>query len=124
MIIDHIKKVFYLPAKDADSVKDIIRYEAKLGGDLFGPVARGSRREFFWLDSNTWVWHEEWKDESGIKHQVTTRYLVYDNGIYKAQSNSERLMLSDGELMNFYQAVKLYGTKVVSSLEQLSARQS
>lgn len=120
MIIDHIKKALSVSVSDADRTKDIIRYEAKLGGSLFGPVQPGNRREFFWLDTNTWVWHEEWKDEQGHRHQVTTRYEVRPNGIYKVQGNSSHRMLSDEELLNFHQAVKLYGVKVIGALEELA----
>ena len=56
--------------------REAIREEAKVGGQVFGAIPQGVRREFFCLDEHTWVWHEEWDDETG-KHQVrTTRYDV------------------------------------------------
>ena len=45
--------------------RNLIRHEAKIGGQLFGPVPKDGRREFFCLDRHTWVWHEEWVDANG-----------------------------------------------------------
>ena len=43
----------------ADAERNLIRYEAKVGGDLFGPIPAGHRRDFFCLDEHTWIWHEK-----------------------------------------------------------------
>ena len=104
----------------ADVHKALLHYEARLGGELFGPIPKGNRREFFCLDQHTWVWHEEWKDEHG-KHQVmTTRYDVRPSGIVKSQGNSIYQALSDQEAKNFYAAVELYGQRVGAELQRLS----
>src|SRR6476659_5190640 len=63
--------------------RDLLRRESKIGADLFGPIPKGHRREFFCLDESTWIWHEEWKDEKGVERQTTTRYEVHPNGILK-----------------------------------------
>jgi hypothetical protein len=74
-------------AVQANQYRDLLRREAELGGQVFGPVAQGGRREFFCLDKNTWIWHEEWVDQTGNRHTKTTRYDVRPTGILKAQSN-------------------------------------
>ncbi len=116
-MIDSIKKALSVPIKD---MKDIIHYEGRIGGQLFGPIPEKQNREFFCLDERTWVWHEEWSDKFGRRHSTTTRYDVRPNGIFKTQGNSVYRRLSDDELLNFYEAVKLYGDKVIPELKKLA----
>ncbi len=118
-MFNHIKKVLSVPADEQEIDKDIIHFEAKIGGGLFGPVPPRHRREFFCLDENTWVWHEEWTDNLGRRQSVTTRYDVRPHGIFKIQGNMPHRRLSDQELQNFYQAVSLYGKKVIPALQRL-----
>jgi len=66
--------------------RNLIRHEAQIGGQLFGPIPAGRRREFFCLDEHTWVWHEEWTDNKGQTHVQTTRYDVRPGGILKSQN--------------------------------------
>ncbi|MGB4758588.1 MAG: hypothetical protein WBP26_00880 [Candidatus Saccharimonadales bacterium] len=94
----------------------LIQEEAKIGGSLFGPVAEGGRREFFCLDPHTWIWHEEWTDESGKHHVVTTRYDVRPSGVIKAQDGQPYRELTKLEARNFYQAAKMYNKRVLSEL--------
>lgn len=97
----------------AEVNKALIHYEAKLGGELFGSVTEGARREFFCLDEHTWVWHEEWLDKTtGKRHALTTRYDVRPSGILKSQGGSSYQRLSAAEARNFYRAVNLYEQKV------------
>lgn len=96
----------------------LIHHEAKIGGQLFGPIPKGGRREFFCLDKHTWVWHEEWTDKAG-HHVMTTRYDVRPNGIFKSQGNSSYQALSPKELSNLYKAMELYFQQVVPELERL-----
>ncbi len=96
----------------AKAMRSLIHREARIGGQLFGPVAPGTRREFFCLDSRTWVWHEEWTDASGKHHVKTTRYDVRPNGILKSQGHHSYQALSRQELANFKQAVTLYLERV------------
>jgi len=96
----------------ANFYKALIHHEAKIGGELFGPVPKGNRREFFCLDEHTWVWHEEWTDKNGQRHYLMTRYDVRPNGVVKSQGQNSYQALSDDELKNFYRAVRLYGQKV------------
>lgn len=71
--------------RQADLYTNLIRHEAKIGGEIFGPVPAGHKREFFCLDERTWVWHEEWSDRDG-QHIRTTRYDMRPDGILKAQN--------------------------------------
>lgn len=76
--------------RKADLYSNLIRHEAKIGGEVFGPVPAGHRREFFCLDEHTWVWHEEWRDSAGVQHVRTTRYDMRPDGILKAQNGHYR----------------------------------
>ena len=80
--------------RKAELYRDLIRHEAKIGGELFGAVAPGGRREFFCLDEHTWVWHEEWL-ENGERKIRTTRYDVRPNGILKSQNGDYKAVASD-----------------------------
>lgn len=99
----------------ANRYREMIRREAKLGGELFGPVAKGNRREFFCLDEHTWVWHEEWNDQTG-HHAVTTRYDVRPNGLFKAQDGQAYQRVSLEEARRLYRAIRLYGQMVDQQL--------
>ena len=112
-----LKRLLSIPLSDQERYQELIRREAKIGGQLFGPVSQGRWREFFCLDEYTWIWHEEWIDQrSGKRYAMTTRYDVRPNGIFKSQGNSSHQPLSYDELVNFNQAVKLYGLKVGAKL--------
>jgi hypothetical protein len=104
----------------AEIYKSLIHWEGKVGGQLFGPVQKDGRREFFCLDENTWVWHEEWVDETGRRHAITTRYDVRPGGIVKSQGNNNYQALSDEELYNFVTAVNLYYQRVAPELHRMS----
>ncbi len=99
----------------ADLYRDLIRHEAKIGGELFGAVGNGGRREFFCLDEHTWVWHEEWIDANGQKQITTTRYDVRPNGILKSR-NGHYQALTPQEAQRLYQAAKIYKQRVGQEL--------
>jgi len=96
--------------------RELIREEAKIGGELFGPIPKDGRREFFCLDTNTWVWHEEWVDEQGRHHAVTTRYDVRHDGVLKAQDGQPYQYLSRQEAKHFLKAVRMYNERVQHEL--------
>ena len=100
----------------AEAYSALLHWSAKVGGELFGPIPKGSRREFFCLDHRTWVWHEEWKDPSGQRHIVTTRYDVRPNGIFKSQGSNSYQALSGEEIRNLHNAIELYYQRVVPEL--------
>jgi hypothetical protein len=100
----------------ARQYRELIRREAQIGGGLFGPIPKGGRREFFCLDEDTWIWHEEWTDQEGRHHTVTTRYDVRQKDILKAQDGQPYQPLSHQEAKNFCKAVKMYNERVQREL--------
>ena len=103
-----------------EAYRNLIRREAKVGGRLFGPVATGGRREFFCLDEYTWVWHEEWTDQTGL-HTITTRYDVRPNGILKAQDQQPYQYIGMDEAKRLFNAVSMYNKSVDTELYGLAA---
>lgn len=99
----------------ADLYRNLIRREAKIGGQVFGPVAKGHNREFFCLDDHTWVWHEEWKDKAGQQNLRVTRYDVRPDGILKSQ-NGQYTKLSTTEADRLIRAAELYVSRVKTEL--------
>lgn len=97
----------------------LMRREAKKGGQLFGPVPAGHRREFFCLDEHTWVWHEEWTDGAGKHQAVTTRYDIRPNGVLKSQGTNSYQEVGGAELRNLYRAAKLFRAQVAAELQSL-----
>jgi len=103
----------------AEIYKSLIHWEGKVGGQLFGPVQEGGRREFFCLDENTWVWHEEWTDQSG-RHTMTTRYDIRGNTIVKSQGSNNYQALTRDELVNFMNAVSMYYQRIAPELQRMA----
>ena len=91
--------------------RNLIRHEARIGGQLFGETAPGVRREFFCLDEHTWVWHEEWSDKYGVQRSKTTRYDVRPDGILKAQDGHYQ-PVSVQEARHLRDAARLYKERV------------
>lgn len=102
--------------RSARRYRELIRKEAHIGAELFGPITEGGRREFFCLDPNTWIWHEEWVDKQGKHHAVTTRYDVRAGGVLKAQDGQPYQRLTRQEAKHLYKAVKLYNERVQAEL--------
>lgn len=94
--------------------RQLIELESEIGSQLFGPIPAGHRRDFFCLDQNTWVWHEEWIDAATGQHRSsTTRYEVHDTGILKAQDGINYRFIEGEELKNLTLAVRLYYEQVM-----------
>ena len=106
--------------KRADIHRALLHYEARIGGDIFGPIPEGSRREFFCLDERTWVWHEEWTDTHGKRQVLTTRYDVRPTGVVKSQGSNSYQGLSWQEAQNFLQAVRLYCERMRVELQRFA----
>ena len=104
----------------AELYRNLIRHEAKIGGQLFGQVKTGCRREFFCLDEHTWVWHEEWTDTNGQHQFRTTRYDIRPSGILKAQNGQYQPVKPD-EAKKLYDAAKLYQKRVSKELYSFAA---
>ncbi|MFZ1360488.1 MAG: hypothetical protein WAS27_00420 [Candidatus Saccharimonadales bacterium] len=98
------------------SVRQLIQKESEIGGMLFGELPQGRRREFFNLDRDTWIWHEEWKDQAGKHRSATTRYEIHDNGILKAQEGARYTFLEGEELENFMISTRLYYERVARDI--------
>jgi hypothetical protein len=101
--------------RQADLYSNLIRHEAKIGAEVFGPVPAGHRREFFCLDRHTWVWHEEWRDETGQQRVRTTRYDVRPDGVLKSQ-NGHYQRVNDDELRRLSRAADMYVDRVSSEM--------
>ena len=92
--------------------RNLLRREAQIGGELFGPVPAGGRREFFCLDERTWIWHEEWLNAQGRRQVRTTRYDVRPNAILKAQDGGGYHMVSAEEAEHLLNAAEAYQRRV------------
>jgi hypothetical protein len=116
-----IKKIInnYSRQKYHDKVdeqrRNLIRQEAVIGGQVFGPVPYGHRREFFCMDAHTWVWFEEWVDANGSKQSMTTRYEVRPSGLVKVQNGNYR-PVSKEEAKRFRVATDRYYERVTTQL--------
>lgn len=107
-----------LTAKRTAIYRNLMRREAAIGGTLFGPVPAGGKREFFCLDINTWIWHEEWIDSKGVRQVKNTRYDVRPSGILKAQNGQGYHMVSLEEAKNLQAAVNNYLKRVKAEIYQ------
>lgn len=97
---------------------DLIRLESEIGRTLFGEIPEDHNREFFCLDVDTWVWHEEWKDlETAKLKSHTIRYEVHQNGVVKVQDGGANYaFIEDDELKNLSVATKLYKERTLRDL--------
>jgi hypothetical protein len=102
--------------REAELYRSLIRREAKIGGEIFGPVPKGGKREFFCLDEHTWIWHEEWLDANGQRRIKTTRYDIRPTGILKAQDGQTYQHVSIEEAERLLQAAKLYEHRIRTEL--------
>ena len=101
--------------------RDLIRMESKIGAKLFGPIAKGHRREFFCLDAHTWIWYEEWNDATGRLQSVTTRYEIHPTGILKVQDGQPYQVVEGEELQNFALATRMYREQVIPAVYRRDA---
>lgn len=107
--------------RQAEYRKSLLHYLARMGGQLFGPIPKNHRREFFCLDEHTWVWHEEWNDAQGERHIVTTRYDIRPGGILKSQGGRHYQALTPEEMTNLRLAMRLYAQQTEAALSPLLA---
>lgn len=114
-IYDHIT-ANQQQARRAELYRNLIRHEAKIGGTLFGDVPKGGRREFFCLDKNTWIWHEEWLDNKGELQIRTTRYDIRPDGILKAQDGQPYRQVTLREASRLAQAAVEYEQRIRTEL--------
>ncbi|MDQ3123110.1 MAG: hypothetical protein M3Q14_00260 [bacterium] len=102
--------------REAELYRSLMRREAKIGGEIFGPAPYGTRREFFCLDEHTWIWHEEWEDADGKTHIVTTRYDIRPTGILKAQDGQTYRRVNLNEAKRLLQAISTYEHRMRTEL--------
>lgn len=93
--------------------RELLTLESEIGAKLFGPVAAGHRREFFYLGDHTWIWHEEWIDDKKKLATSTVRYEVSESGVLKVQEGARYSYLEGEELQNFGIAIRMYYEQVV-----------
>ena len=96
------------PYSNRLSYDELINAESALGRTLFGPIPVGHQREFFKSKDNVWIWHENWTDEIGNLQNMTIRYEVRPEGVYKKVADGGYIKLSGDELENFRRAAKSY----------------
>lgn len=102
--------------RETELYRSLIRREAKIGGEIFGPTPKGGKREFFCLDEHTWIWHEEWIDINGLRQLKTTRYDIRPNGILKAQDGQTYQNVTVEEAERLLQASKIYEQRIRDEL--------
>jgi hypothetical protein len=102
--------------REAELYRSLIRREAKIGGEIFGSVPEGVRREFFCLDEHTWIWHEEWMDTQNKRQIRTTRYDIRPSGVLKAQDGLGYQKISKAEAERLREAVHRYNARVRNEL--------
>lgn len=95
---------------------DLIRLESEIGAQLFGKLPKGRRREFFCLDENTWIWHEEWIDDNHKHRVATTRYEIQEKGILKVMEGARYSYLEGEELTNLTTAITMYYERVAREI--------
>lgn len=92
--------------------RELLKLESEIGSQLFGPIPDGHRREFFCLDEQTWIWHEEWIDDSKKLQTSTIRYEINEHGVLKVQQGARYSYLDGEELQNFGVAIRMYYEQV------------
>lgn len=103
--------------KRAQIQRELIRREAALGGQLFGEIPEGVKREFVCVNKSTWMWHEESFDANGQIISSTTRYDVREGGaIYKMQPGQPYEKVGEQEASNLRNAAMLYNKAVRQQL--------
>ena len=95
---------------------DLVNAESALGRTLFGPIPVGHQREFFAAKKNVWIWHENWTDQFGKLQEMTIRYEVRPNGVYKRPNGGKYQKIEGAELENFRNAAHSYLNLVKTKL--------
>lgn len=90
------------------SYEELLNAESELGKTLFGPIPDGHQREFFESKKNVWIWHESFMDGLGKPHDITIRYEVRPNGVFKSKNGSDYHKIEGTELDNLRQAAAAY----------------
>lgn len=115
-LLTGVKKPFSYSPKGVTE-RELIQLESEIGSRLFDRVPAGNRREFFCLDKDTWIWHEESIDvETGKQVALTTRYEIHENGVLKAQEGARYNFIEGKELDDLLVATQRYDEQVASEV--------
>ena len=95
---------------------ELFDLESELGSQIFGPAPNGISREFFNLNENSWIWHEEYTDGNGNLRKFTTRYEIQPDKVVKIQPGPRYFEVKGQELANFHAAVSAYHKAVLSQI--------
>ena len=87
---------------------ELVNAESAIGRTIFGPVPAGHQREFFEYRKNVWIWHESFVNPAGAMQEMTVRYEVRPNGVYKRPGNGIYHKIEGAELDNFRKAARIY----------------
>ena len=90
------------------SYDDLINAESELGRTIFGPIPAGHNREFFEARKNVWIWHESFVNPQGVMEDMTVRYEVRPNGVFKRPGSGKYRKIEGVELDNFRKAAHIY----------------
>ena len=93
--------------------RELIQLESEIGREIFGPIAKGHRREFFNTDPRVWIWHEEWRNAAGKLQQMTVKYEVRDDAVWKALPGPRYEKVEGTELANLRAAAGIYFERVM-----------
>ena len=115
------RQLDFLAPKTTAKVKyttydDLINAESAIGRTIFGPVPAGRQREFFKHRENVWIWHENWTDELGNLQNMTIRYEVRPEGVFKRVAETPYVKIEGPELNNFVLSVRRYHELVKTKL--------
>lgn len=113
-LLNLIKKAQVKPVTNVITERELMRREAQIGGQLFGAVPAGHRREFFCMDDHTWIWYEQWTDEMGVKQEITTKYEIRNHGVLKTQENQAYRYADEQEKQRLFSAIQLYYSYVMA----------
>jgi hypothetical protein len=101
--------------KYQEITRDLLRREAEIGGRLFGPLPKGTKRQFFQLEKHTWVWVEQW-NQNGKQQTKTTKYMIKPTELLKSVNGGQYERTTLQEAKNFERAVHLYVEQVDKEL--------
>lgn len=90
------------------SYEDLLNAESELGRTIFGPVPKNYQREFFKARENVWIWHESYHNGVGNVQEITIRFEVRPEGVYKKTPGRGYHRIEGDELDNFRLAAKSY----------------
>ena len=98
------------------SYEDLVNAESAYGRTIFGPIPEGHQREFFEYRKNVWIWHESFLDNNGIVQNMTVRYEVRPDGVFKKPGNEAYRKINGSELENFRNAARTYLSLIKTNL--------